>query len=52
VVEKRLSDFETRYNEAAQPFKWEFTTNDLDDLLDRLDRHRPVETTDSARTAA
>jgi len=39
VVEKRLTDFESRYNEAARPFKWKFTTSDLADLLERLDRH-------------
>jgi len=39
VVEKRLIDFESRYNEAARPFKWKFTTSDLADLLERLDRH-------------
>jgi uncharacterized protein YdaL len=43
VVEKRLADFETRYNVAARPFKWKFTTTDLADLLDRLDQHNPAE---------
>ena len=32
VVEQRLTRFEARYNAAAQPFKWKFTTNDLADL--------------------
>lgn len=45
VVEKRLVDFEHRYNHTAQPFKWKFTTSDLADLLDRLDRHHPTDTT-------
>ena len=43
VVEQRLADFETRYNHAARPFKWKFTTTDLADLLERLDRHNPAE---------
>ncbi len=44
VVEKRLADFEHRYNDTAQPFKWKFTTSDLADLLERLDRHQPTGT--------
>ncbi|MDV7246798.1 MULTISPECIES: transposase [Rhodococcus] len=38
----RLSAFETRYNQAAQPFKWKFTTTDLSDVLTRLDDHKPA----------
>ena len=38
AVIDRLSAFETRYNQTARPFKWKFTTTDLDDLLARLDR--------------
>ncbi|HZM65920.1 MAG TPA: hypothetical protein VFC16_06430 [Nakamurella sp.] len=29
VVIERLAAFETRYNQAAKPFKWKFTTTDL-----------------------
>ena len=29
MIEERLTRFETRYNAAAKPFKWKFTTNDL-----------------------
>jgi hypothetical protein len=43
IVEKRLADFETRYNHAARPFKWKFTTTDLADLLQRLNQHNPAE---------
>jgi hypothetical protein len=43
VAEKRLADFETRYNHAAHPFKWKFTTSDLAQLLKRLDQHNPAE---------
>ena len=38
-VQYRLAAFERRYNATAQPFRWKFTTADLDDLLARLDRH-------------
>ncbi|MDY6871119.1 MAG: helix-turn-helix domain-containing protein [Actinomycetota bacterium] len=37
----RLARFEERYNHTARPFKWKFTTIDLDDLLHRLDNHTP-----------
>ncbi|MDI3315982.1 MAG: IS630 family transposase [Mycobacterium sp.] len=40
VVIDRLNAFETRYNQAARPFTWKFTTTDLDELLTRLDNHR------------
>ena len=52
VVVERLAAFETRYNQAAKPFKWKFTTTDLVDLMDRLDRHRPAITTDPAQPRA
>ena len=39
TVIDRLSAFEARYNQAARPFKWKFTTTDLANLLDRLDHH-------------
>jgi hypothetical protein len=42
-VRNRLRRFEDRYNATAQPFKWRFTTSDLDDLLARLDRHTPAD---------
>ena len=52
VVVKRLAAFETRYNKAAKPFKWKFTTTDLADFLDRLDNHRPPINTDPAQPRA
>jgi len=52
VVVERLAAFETRYNQAAKPFKWKFTTTDLADLMDRLDRHRPAISTDPAQPRA
>jgi hypothetical protein len=52
VVVERLAAFETRYNQAAKPFKWKFTTTDLVDLTNRLDRHRPAITTDPAQPRA
>jgi hypothetical protein len=39
-VEHRLADFELRYNATARPFEWKFTRTDLDDLLNRIDRHQ------------
>ncbi|MFJ7496365.1 IS630 family transposase [Streptomyces sp. NPDC097727] len=38
-VGDRLRAFEDRHNATAQPFRWKFTTSDLDDLLARLDQH-------------
>jgi len=52
VVEQRLTRFEVRYNGAARPFKWKFTTTDLADLLDRLDRHQPAQTPNGAQPKA
>ncbi len=52
VVVERLAAFETRYNQAAEPFKWKFTTTDLADFLDRLDCYRPAITTDPAQPRA
>ncbi|MDZ4390920.1 MAG: IS630 family transposase [Gemmatimonadales bacterium] len=37
----RLNSFQTRYNQTARPFKWKFTTTDLNDLLTKLDTHEP-----------
>jgi hypothetical protein len=34
---RALNDFERRYNEIAEPFAWNFTREDLADLLARLD---------------
>ena len=39
LVVERLSAFATRYNQTARPFKWKFTTTDLNDLLARLDKY-------------
>ena len=38
-VEDRLVAFQDRYNFAARPFNWRYTTKDLDDLLNRLAAH-------------
>jgi transposase len=38
-VQARLEAFQERYNFAARPFNWKYTTKDLDDLLDRLAAH-------------
>jgi len=43
----RLNHFETRYNQTARPFKWKFTTTELNALLTRLDardsEHNPIQ---------
>jgi hypothetical protein len=38
-VPARLDALQERYNLAARPFNWKYTTKDLDDLLDRLTTH-------------
>jgi transposase len=38
-VQARLEAFQERYNFAARPFNWTYTTKDLDDLLNRLAAH-------------
>jgi transposase len=40
ALAQRLTDFEPRYNAAAEPFDWKFTRADLDDLIRRIDAHR------------
>lgn len=35
-VEKRLLEFQQRYEEAAKPFEWKFTKKDLAELLAKL----------------
>jgi transposase len=39
AVEQRLLAFECRYNATAIPFKWKYTTADLNRHLERLDQH-------------
>jgi hypothetical protein len=34
---RTLNEFERSYNEIAEPFHWNFTRHDLDELLDRLE---------------
>lgn len=51
-VERRLTDFEKRYNATAKPFDWTFTRNDLHDLLDRISQHEQQQTTIEQPTAA
>ena len=52
LVVERLSAFATRYNQTARPFKWKFTTTDLDDLLTRLDAYKPEQHHDTAQPCA
>ncbi|MGH7511125.1 MAG: IS630 family transposase, partial [Gemmatimonadales bacterium] len=38
-IARTLNEFERRYNEIAQPFAWDFSRQDLAELIDRLDDH-------------
>ncbi|HWB69792.1 MAG TPA: transposase [Solirubrobacterales bacterium] len=40
---RTLNEFERRYNEIAEPFEWNFTRQDLAELLQRLDDQLPRE---------
>jgi hypothetical protein len=40
--ERRILAFERRYEEAARPFEWKFTREDLARLLRRLDQKEPL----------
>ena len=42
-VERRLAGFEKRYNTTARPFRWQFTRDDLRDLLARIDQDEQQE---------
>ncbi|MDQ3609519.1 MAG: hypothetical protein M3459_11545 [Actinomycetota bacterium] len=37
---RALNDFERHYNQIAEPFNWNFTRQDLADLLARLDQRQ------------
>ena len=52
VIEQRLAGFEVRFNTAAKPLNWKFTTNDLADRLEKLDRHQEAQTPNGAQPAA
>jgi DDE superfamily endonuclease len=41
ALARALNQFERRYNEIAQPFAWDFTRQDLAELLARLDKPAP-----------
>jgi DDE superfamily endonuclease len=40
-VARTLNAFEHHYNQIAQPFEWNFTKQDLAELLERLDNENP-----------
>ena len=42
AVEQRLLAFEDRYNATAIPFKWKYTTTDLNRHLERIDQHERI----------
>lgn len=41
ALAQRLIEFEPRYNATAAPFDWRFTRADLNDLVRRIEMHRP-----------
>jgi len=52
AVERRLTDFQERYNTTAKPFQWKFTTTDLADFLERLEQRQQTDTTAPAQPRA
>lgn len=44
AVERRLYDFELRYEKIAKPFEWMFTRQDLIELMGKIDRHHTKNT--------
>jgi len=40
---RALNHFEHHYNQIAKPFAWNFTRQDLAELLDRIDQHTATE---------
>ena len=52
AVERRLTDFQKRYNTTARPFQWKFTTTDLADFLQRLERRQQTDTATPAQPRA
>jgi hypothetical protein len=41
VLARTLNQFERHWNEVAKPFEWNFTREDLAQLMDRLAVHEP-----------
>jgi hypothetical protein len=39
VLARTLHEFERHWNEVVEPFEWNFTRDDLAELLQRLGRH-------------
>jgi hypothetical protein len=47
-VETRLLDFQQYYEQIATPFKWKFTKDDLNALLERSAAHEDAPLTPAA----
>jgi len=41
-LERRILDYQARYEESATPFEWRFTRRDLDKLLRRIAAHEQL----------
>jgi hypothetical protein len=39
VLARTLNEFERHWNEVVEPLEWDFTRDDLAELLQRLGRH-------------
>lgn len=42
TLEERLMAFQTYYEQAAQPFEWKYTKDDLNRLVERLEQTQPT----------
>lgn len=51
-IEQRLAGFEQRYNATAEPFRWNFTRDDLHDLLTRISHHEQHQAATDLTSAA
>jgi len=41
VLARTLNQFEQHWNEVSEPFEWNFTRDDLAELIERLAAHEP-----------
>jgi hypothetical protein len=42
ALARTLNEFERHWNEVAEPFEWNFTSDDLAELMERLHLHEPA----------
>jgi hypothetical protein len=51
AVSETLLAFIARYNQAARPFSWKYTADDLTDLIRRISQHEEQDTTQQSGLA-